>query len=257
MKRSAAMMFLSILIAGTALVPANALARHRHRHRHRAKATVTWSMSRTASEGSPIPFSWTTRHLGRHYRLVVQRPFGTVHVWRSIMRLRTRSGSAELPGYKLGIRRFRIAAFRGRKLLTKQASRVKIFGTVPFTTLLENEHPEVYTAPSHSFSYVGKWEVDQRETRALFGVSNNNCSSVHIAFVPGNHEEAGAGTVTVVQESRDPVPGSASFDSVGSVDVQLIPGQTWGVNASIAGGYWADFYINGYAICYSTVPFSE
>lgn len=250
MKSSALKVLLSalvlcILVAG--IVPAPAAAR----------PAVSWSFPSNASEGAPIQFSWSAKHLGRHYRLVVQRPFGTVHVWRSIMRLRATSGSGQLSGYKLGVRRFRIAAFRGRKLLATRVSRVAIFGTVPFTTLLENEHPDVYTAPGHSFPYVRSWGVWHGETNALFGVRSNNCSSVHVAFVPGHHEEIGVGTITVVQESRDPVSGSAPFDGVGSVDVQLTPGQTWGVNASVAGGYSAEFYVNGYATCYSTEPFSE
>jgi hypothetical protein len=256
MKRSAAMLLLSVLIVATGIVPANALARSRYSHH--TKATVTWSLSRTGSEGAPIPFSWSAKHLGRRYRLVIQRPFGTVHVWRSILRLRARSGSAELPGYKLGVHRFRIAAFRGRKLLAKRVTRIKIFGTVQFTTLLRNEHPDVHTMPTNSLPYVARWEYVY-SPESLFGVSNNHCSSVHVAFATGvAFDEEGVGTVTIVQESRNPVSGSAPYESVGSVDAELIPGQTWGVNASTTGAlFGATVYINGYATCYSTEPFSE
>jgi hypothetical protein len=55
------------------------------------------------------------------------------------------------------------------------------------------------------------------------------------------------------------VSGSAPYKTVGSVDAELTPGQTWGVTAA-----WTpaendidDIYINGYATCYSTEPFSE
>jgi hypothetical protein len=252
MKRSASKLLILVLalgILGCGILPTNAAAKH--------KATVSWSLSPTVNEGAPIPFSWSAKRLGRNYRLVIQRPFGTVHVWKSIMRLQTTSGSAALSGSKLGTRRFRIAAFRGSKLLAQQTSRVAIFGTVQFTTLFSNEHPDVYTAPLNSFSYVESW-VFYKE-RSLFGVNNNHCSSVHVAFVPGNHNEPGTGTLTIVQESRDPVQASVPFDTVGSVDVELTPGQTWGVNASAIGNENGPvyFYINGYATCDSTEPFTE
>jgi hypothetical protein len=241
---------LALGVLGIGILPANAVARSR--------ATVSWSLPRTANEGAPISFSWSAKHLGRNHRLVIQRPFGTARVWKSIIRLPADSGSAELPGQSLGFHRFRIAAFRGRQLLAQQTSRVEAFGEVPFTILFANEHPDVYTTPSHSFSYVRSWGGIY-EKQNLFGVKNNHCSSVHIAFVPGNHNEPGVGTLTVVQESRDPVGDSVPHDAIGSVDTELTPGQTWGVNVSVAGteGGPTDFYINGDAICDSREPFSE
>lgn len=249
MKRGAAVLFLSFLIAGVGLVPSSAAAKHR--------PYIYWTLPATANEGQPVSFIWRGKYFGRGYKVVVERPFGTSHVWKGIMRLDA-SGNGQLPGMRLGSHWFRIAVFRGRMLVAQQTSVIKIFGTVPFTTLLDDEQPDVYTAPGHSFSYVGSyWSVYHGETTALFGVSNNNCSSVHVAFVPGDHYENGVGSLSVVQESRDPVSGSAPFDGVGSVDAELTPGQTWGVNASIAEGHVASFYINGYATCYSTEPFSE
>lgn len=253
MKRSAIRLFLPVLalcMLWAGMVPANAAAKR--------KAAVSWSLTPTVNEGAPIPFSWSAARLGRNYRLVIQRPFGTVHVWKSIMRLQTTSGSATLPGSGLGTRRFRIAAFRGSKLLAKQVSSVSIFGTVQFTTLLQIDSPAVHTMTGNSFSYVREWSVGGDYSENLFGVSNNNCSSVHVAFAVGSwaSESRVIGTVTVVQESRDPVSSSVPFEGTGSVDAELTPGQTWGVNASTQGGV-GEFFINGYATCYSTEPFHQ
>lgn len=255
MKRGATLLFLPVLalcILWVGLVPANAAAKR--------KPAVYFAPAPAVNEGAPIPFSWDSKRLGRGYRLVIQRPFGTVHVWKSIMRLPAASGTGELAGYPLGVRRLRIAAFRGRRLLAKQVAWIYIYGAVPFTTLFDNENPSVFTAPDNSFSYVTSEFTYTTDT--VFGVANNNCSSVHVAFVPGttggligNYGEEGIGTVTIVQESRDPETGSAAFDTVGSVDAELTPGQTWGVNVAVVKGEQAEFYINGYAICYSTEPF--
>jgi microcystin-dependent protein len=255
MKRSIARLFVPVLILsvlGCAAAATSAMAK--------PKATVSWTVPATANEGSPITFSWSAKRLGATYRLVVQRPFGTAHVWKSIMRLRAKTGTAQLPAQTLGPHRFRIAAFNGRRLLAQRTSTVSVFGAVPFTTLFNVNEEKALALPQNTFAYVGyHYDGDGPVT---FQVKDNNCTHVHIAFAAREyyqHDSPGTETLTLVQESMDPVSFSAEFNTVSSLDADLIPGQSWAVNQSHVGKYGGNasiVYINGYAICNSTEPFS-
>jgi hypothetical protein len=225
------------------------------------KAVVSWSLPRNANEGAPISFSWSAKHLGANYRLVVQRPFGTARVWKSIMRLPARTGSASLPGQGIGPHRFRIAALDGRRLLAQQTSTIAVFGVVPFATLFSVNQEKALTLPQNTFSYV----IDHYDGDGpvAFQVQNNKCTHVHIAFAAREfyeHDAPGTETLTLVQESKDPVNASADFNTIGSLDADVVPGQSWAVNQSHSGPYAEDpamVYINGDAICKSTEPFSS
>ncbi|HET7060197.1 MAG TPA: hypothetical protein VFH99_02680 [Candidatus Saccharimonadales bacterium] len=227
------------------------------------------------SEGQTIPFTWkATGHLGPNYRLVVQRPVGTAHTWKTMLRLKTRKGSAELPGQKLGTYRFRLAALRGHLVLAQKVLGIDAFGQVPFSVLLRNGylttgHLEngVYATPSSSFPYVGGAYVgDHGRPNTVFSVNHNRCSAVHVGFVLGETPGEGYsypasiyGVVTLVQQSRDPVASEVPFNGIGSVDAELVPGQTWSllVEENNREGKLGSptVYFNGYAICDSTESF--
>lgn len=268
-------------IAGLALLlllvpaPLQASAGHKHHNRrHHAKPRVFWKLPGRVSEGQTIPFTWKVKgRFGRKYRLVVQRPVGTARAWRTMRRLRTRRGSAELPAQALGRYRFRLALLRGRRVLAKRVVGIGVFGPVPFSVLFR-EDGGVYTTPSSSFPYIvsfnpGELGYFDAPPKTAFAVKRNRCSAVHIGFVLGSEDKDGShdygamhGTVTVVQESRDPVTTTAPFDQIASVDAELVPGQTWSVLVDETGTTeqttdWRDeVYLNGYAICSSTESFS-
>jgi hypothetical protein len=269
----------AILIGATFLllpVPAQAASGGLKRHgRQHAKPRVSWTLPSGVSEGQAIPFSWkATGHLGRNYRLVVQRPVGTARTWRTMLRLRTRKGSAELPGQKLGKYRFRLAALRGDRVLAQQVVGIGVFGQVPFSALLRDGylttgHLEsgVYATSSSSFPYVGGAYVgDRGRPNTVFSVNHNRCSAVHVGFVLGETPGEGYsypasiyGVVSLVQQSRDPVASEVPLNGIGSVDAELVPGQTWSllVEENNRDGKLGSptVYFNGYAICDSTESF--
>lgn len=217
------------------------------------KPFVSLALTPTVNESNPIPFSWSAKRLGSNHRLVIQRPFGTAKVWKTIMKLPANTGSAELRGRTLGTYRYRIAAFRGRKFLAAQVARVSVYGIVPLAALLNGGDNGSYTTDKVSFPYV--WERSaEKSTVSAFSFRKNNCSSVHISFLPGEKYESGNGVLTVVQESTDPVSASVPFEQTGTVDATLVPGQTWGVNINVVSPEdpYVQFYINGFAICSST-----
>jgi hypothetical protein len=240
----------------------------------RSHTSLSWTLPHAVSEGALIPFSWTGSHLGRNHRLVVQRPVGTARTWRSIMRLPSNNGSAELPGMPLGKYRLRLADLSGHRVLAQQVAGIGVFGQVPFSTLFRGGYlpggdleSGVYATPSSSFPYVGGAYVgDRGRPNTVFSVSHNRCSAVHIGFVLG--ETPGEGysypdsiysVITLVQQSRDSVTSEVPLNGIGTVDAELVPGQTWSMLAveNNRDGKLGSptVYFNGYAVCDSTESF--
>lgn len=259
-----------VVLGLLALLPASALGG--------PKPKVALSFP-NAAEGAPLTFNWTARHLGGVKKLVIQRPFGTAHVWKTVQRLKGTGGSGLLPGQSLGSYRYRIAAVRGRFVLAAQVATAHVYGQVPFSTLFRNgEYPSgVYTTPTGSFPYVGSGPgslehmgntEDGEVPSTMFSVAHNRCSTVHLTFVLGGtgflgKSPAFTGTVSLVQQTREAVSASVPFNQTGSIDTELIPGQTWSVIASYVGHdeEWVIFtptlYFNGYAVCDSAEPFLQ
>lgn len=270
---------LCLALANLAVCAPSASARPHHRRA--VNATVSWSLPRTATAGQPIGFSWSGRHLGPNHRLVIQKPEGTAHIWRTIMRLPSKQGSAELPGLPLGRYRLRLAdltpALRHRRhrrdthlrVLARRVAGIGVFGQVPFTTLFKTssgeaygEGPGVYATPSATFPYVYWSGAGQPSSPSTaFSVEHNHCIAAHVDFVPSYPGPAAGdkstitGTVSIIQESRDPIGAIAPYDAIGSVEAALVPGQSWSVNASYQGDFEPRIYLNGYAVCDSVEPF--
>jgi hypothetical protein len=240
-RRKRAIVTLLGVLVGCAALASSALASQR--------PSVSWSLPHSADEGAAITFSWTGHHLGRGHRLVIQKPEGTAHTWRNVMKLPTNSGSAELPGLPLGEYRYRIADLSGHRVLAQQAAGVAVFGQVPFSTLFSGENlNEVATYPGFTFPYV-TYQNELSPNDTIFQVEKNHCESVHVAFVPSATESGGS--LVLVQESRESITASAANNAIGSLDAHLTPGQSWAVNS----GSYENIHLNGYAICDSTESF--
>jgi hypothetical protein len=243
-------MLLCVGLASAALVPSAGAA---------PKAKVSLALPSMANEGAAISFSWTGRHLGPNHRLVLQKPVGTAHVWKSIMRLNSNSGSAEMSGLPLGTYRLRIADLIGRRVIAQQVGTLPVYGQVPFSTLFNDHQSKVQTTPQYTFPWVVSHYDGDGPT--AFQVSNNNCLSVHIGFVSMeyyNHGATGTETLTLVQESKEPVSTSVAYNAIGSLDAELVVGQSWAVSQSHLSEHQGSptmTYINGYAICKSAEPF--
>lgn len=222
-----------------------------------AKPTVALSLPPTADEGAPISFSWSGKHLGQGHKLVIQKPMGTANAWRSIMRLSSNKGSAQLPAMALGKYRFRIVDLIGKRVLAQDRGHVAVFGQVPFSTLFgRSGYEHVVATPAFTFTFVGPaHDVFGTDTNIFTLVHPNHCRSAHIEFVTQGEHPA-ITSAKVIQESREPVSASVSLNTIGSIDAELVPGQSWGMMAVAAykeGG--PDLYLNGYAVCDSMKPF--
>jgi hypothetical protein len=228
----------------------------------KAGPSVSWTSPPSASAGNPISVSWTSKNLPQGAKLVVQRSVGTAHVWKTALKLSKPSGTVQLPARSLGTYRYRLVALEGESIIAKRTVTLDVFGKVLFSKYF-GQQGGVYAAPTVSFSYSNYLygPTTPNMTEAVVSVKKSNCNSVHVEFItgsnfPGPGAEPTVGTMTVVQQTRDPVSSSAPWDTVGTVDAELVLGQSWSVLASWANGaHLPDIYYNGYVVCDSTKPF--
>jgi hypothetical protein len=228
-----------------------------------AKPRVSLTLSSSADAAKPIPFSFTTNGLSASDHVVVQRQQGTKHAWRTAVKLsHTSTGSGQFPALPLGGYSLRIAALSSRgKVLAKQMRNVKVYGDVPFLTIFASSaQAGVDTTATMTFAYVlSVPDVGRMGAAPTIATdAQNTCRSAHVEFVPAfeqftHYGASDAGTVSVVQETRDPVGNAAPIDGFGSFDVALVPGKAWSITAAETSGNSAFIArVNGSASCYGS-----
>lgn len=242
-----------------------------------AKPHVSLALPPTGNAGVATSFAYTTRGLSSSSRLVLQRQQGTARVWRTVASLaKARTGASSLPGLTLGIYRIRIAAIARRgKVVAEQPRTIEIFGEVPFTTLFALGYethsaelsganiPGVYTTPGRTFNYDFETFANENQSSTVITVGNNTCRSVHIDFVPGltgsesaPYYQSSSATLSVIQQSLDPVVSTAGFSTFGALDAQLVPGESWSVT-TFGNSKSIHVYVNGSAVCYRSGPLTR
>ncbi len=232
-----------------ALVPATAAAK--------PKLTLAFA-PQGADAGQPIAYTATASGVPSKTKLVVQRQMGTAKKYATVATLpRVPSGSLTLPALSLGSYRLRIAVLRRGKTLASKSARLRVFGDVKFSTLF-NQSERTLSTPSRSFSYVIEDSsiFDETGTTLTVDASKNFCRSVHVDWVPKNglNDPSSTATLSVIQESRDPVSDSAQSNEFGAIDAALTPNESWGLTYAVLGDSYMNLYINGTANCYSSTP---
>jgi hypothetical protein len=207
--------------------------------------------------GKPVPISYTASGLRASDRLVLQRAQGTRHVWKTVVKLpRVGRSSAKLPSLVLGKYQVRIAALDIRKkLLASQQRRLRVFGKVPFSSLFgigqgvpfqgSLSRSGTETTLTGTFSYVFQMGQTAGPSMAV-DKDRNECRFVHFDIVPDRAD----GTVSLIQESADPVTATIPGQTLGVLEAPLAVGQSWAVNTTGDQYYFA----NGYGLCDSASP---
>jgi hypothetical protein len=240
-------LLLSALVSG-GVAPATASARPR----------VALAISSAVNAGSPTSFTWTAQRV-RGSLLAVQRAEGTAAAWRTVIRLGAgSSGSGVLPALPIGRYHLRLVEVAAHsRVLAAQVKTIEAFGNVSFAALF-HEQGGVYATPLGTFPYA-LWHYNGEVNYTVMTVASNTCRSVHVEFIPGGSDDPAEelasqhGTLSVVQQSADPVSSTVPGDSKGTVDTQVIPGQSWAINvAQVDGNLLFTWFINGSAECFST-----
>jgi hypothetical protein len=229
-----------------------------------AKTSVAFALPASGTAATPTPFTYSARGLRGGDRLVLQRQQGSAGHWRTAVKLvaTTSAGRGKLPALPLGAYTTRVAVLtKAGRVRAQQTRRIKVYGQVPYSTLFGTAGG-VYTTPTATFRWVFA-DYAAAITGPIVAVTTNPCRSTHVDFVPGNRDAADpnlsathTGTVTVVQESRDPVSATVPAQANGSLDATLVPGQAWSLKGNQTGNILLTFYVNGTASCFSAGPLS-
>jgi hypothetical protein len=226
-----------------------------------ARPRVSVSLPGSTNAATSIPFSYSASGIGRGERVVLQRPEGTGHVWRTVLTLHSGTRSATLPGLAIGRYQLRIATLAHfGHLLAQQPRRVMVFGNVAFASLFGIAHTGVVTVPTGTFPYALHLYDGLVDYTAFSVGTANPCRSVSLQYVPYIDPVASQnqGTGSIVQQSADPVTTTVPTDTVSMLNADLVPGQSWAFNVSQPDGGLIDWYINGTANCDSTTaPWTE
>jgi hypothetical protein len=249
-------------VAGVLLaLPASAFGQH---------AAVRLQLPSSGNAGVATPFQYSATGVPRHASVTLQRPEGTRHVWQTIASLKAGTHTGSLPALSVGTYSVRVAVLTTKRVHVQQKVKVEkavvaqssavigIFGQVPLTTLLgESSTRGVYTTPTATFPYAFD-SYDGRVNYTDLEVNKNPCRSVTLTWVEGAEydDSQQSGTVTLVQESADPVSATAAGNAVGTLSASLVPGQAWSVNVAQSQGdptsYLFTWYFNGTADCDAT-----
>ena len=228
----------------------------------KVRPSLRLTLPSSADAGKPVGFSWQARDVPRGARLALQRQVGTAQTWKTVRSLSGRGGTGQAPALSLGVYRMRIVALAKRnKALAQQRRRLRVFGTVPLSTLAGvstsiSKGPGTFVSPSHTFAWFvrGRAEEPPRNTLTV-GAAANACRSIHLDFTPEATSLLNGVvpvTLTVVRQADDPVSSAASPDVIGALDATLTPGQSWALNGQATQPTF--YYVNGAASCYSATP---
>jgi hypothetical protein len=230
------------------------------------KPSVTLALPARADAGAPIPYSFTAAKVRSRDKLVIQRQTGTAKVYRNVTVLvHAPSGSGSLPALALGNYRYRIAVLRKvhrkTKLVASRSAKVAVFGEIALSRLL-NGPDGTYTTPSRTFPYVERVVATRvtGDTVLTVDAGDNHCRSIHFDFVPERYSSSDPNdpiTLTVVQQSADPISASARPDEFGALDVPLEPGESWSLQTSVTREEQSvEVDLNGSASCDRVAPFN-
>jgi hypothetical protein len=214
---------------------------------------VAIKLPATATSGSPVPFTWSASAPGA---IVVQKPEGTVHVWRTILRLSGHHGASNLPPTPIGTYHIRIAAISRRRTCAESQVSLRVYGQVPFTTLFHRNGVQTVTTPANTFDYVAQPGLE--DTPPLT-ITNNDCTSLHIewdthilGFRPRQITPDLQATLSLVQEAREPQSVTATYETISTLDA-TVEGKSWSLEAKNSNTAWdLTGYVNGYGVCDST-----
>src|SRR5579859_1143250 len=102
-----------------------------------AKPRVSFSFKDNRIRTTQRPsIRYTSANLPAGTSLALQRQFGTAHVWKNVILLKGRSGTASVPKVQMGRYRYRIRAYRkGRTVLLSATKLLYSYGRVPLTNI--------------------------------------------------------------------------------------------------------------------------
>lgn len=213
--------------------------------------------STTIDIGGSVALTYELSHsLPGGWSLSLQRRMGTSGGWGDVKTLDSGSRSTSFSPSNLGTFKVRVAA-KDRAGSVQSASAPKIvtvYGRVPLAKLLSGRAAQSVSIGSRTFTYYLRPNIasafyDPVEGNPYFGYTSSPCRSIHLDIAVSDSAAAfttaAPNSFEVRQESQDAVKVDTPPGTVQSLEVQLVPGQSW--KAWFSGNHY--LYVNGYAIC--------
>jgi len=217
------------------------------------------------SAGQAARFTYATARVPRAASVVLQRQFGSSHVWRTVRTVTAGKGTVTAPKLtQLGHYVYRLAAREHRKNLAVSGRRsVYAYGHVSMGVLC-NGATNVYICGSdfggtintgdHTFTYVGQnngfADAAPPDWDDVFDFGTNSCRSMVVQFASeGDATNDGeVDSVRLIQSTLDPQSASTPIGTVGTMRARL-DGTPFSLGANATGGQ--QVFTNGYADCYT------
>jgi hypothetical protein len=232
-----------------------------------AKPKVSFSFKKVRISTSQRPtIRYTSANLPSGSKLALQRQFGTARVWKNVLLLKGRSGTASAPKVQMGKYRYRIRAYRNRTTVVLSGTKLLYsFGRIPLTNICNdgNSNSNVSVNDANGcqtrtvqvngmvFTYLirdnppAPPNYDQDIT---FG-TNTTCRSITFQFsMDNNAAPTDTADIELVQSASDPQKKSVGFGQIVYAFFSL-DGGPWDLDLSDTN--FDSEYVNGHLSCWS------
>lgn len=220
-----------------------------------AKPRLTLDVPSQVNANVAFNAPWSTTKLPKGDHVVLQRQMGTGAVWHTVAKLQGSKGTATVPGIPMGRFLVRILVLdKHNKGVVSLKRTVTSFGPVSLLAIFGDDSGS-YTTATQVFSYEQRLDGYADTTTGALTDGTNTCRSLSLAWMAGPEYQdpdlTATGTLTVVQESQDPVSATADENTLSALKAGLVPGQGWSVNLGDNGDGPLFFYLSGMASCYT------
>ncbi len=230
-------------------------------------SVATPSSARTAATASLKPvhtkitagtkpsFKYGFAHLPRGSVRYLQRQFGSAHVWKNVVRVYGRSGTATAPKLAIGRYVYRMHVTKNRiTVVNSRTHPIYSYGKISLTALcggMDSADCESGTEQVGStiFSYVMLVSGDVYPSYYQAATtSRTSCRSVKLRFANDASPDTATSYLKIVQSRTDPQYAQTGPGTVGSFSAHLDGGPFY-IDAAGSNGYGS--YLAGSASCYT------
>lgn len=233
-----------------------------------AKPRVSFSFKHVRISTSQRPaIRYSSANLPSGSKLALQRQFGTAHVWKNVVLLKGRSGTARAPKVQMGKYRYRVRVDRNRRTVVLSSTKLLYsFGKIPLANICNDSYNNSNVSMSDTngcqtqtvqvngmvFTYLiqdyppASPNYDQDIT---FGV-NTSCRSITFQFsMDNNATSSDTASIELVQSKSDPQTKQVGAGQIAYAFFHL-DGGPWDLDLSETNTETAE-YVNGRVSCWS------
>ena len=229
----------------------------------RPRVTLEFKNAHISSKAHPV-VEYGSARLPSGSKLELQRQFGSRRVWRTVMQLKGRSGTATAPTAPQGKYGYRVQADRTRRLVaTSPTHDLYSYARIPLANICNDSDSTSSVqfssdCQSHTVQIgtsVFTWILNDNppappnyDTDVTFG-AKTSCRTMTLQWGEDNNSASGDTVgIQIVQSDADPQSSSAGFGQIATYTFSL-SGGPWDMNLSSTDDDGE--YVNGHLSCWS------